>query len=206
MPLKYLAFICCSLTVLVGCRGTTMDKPPVHPNQNMDFQNRYDPQEESPFFADGRAMRTPVEGTVRRGALERGTPYVSGIDSEGNPVESIPRHEVDEAFVRQGQRQFNTYCQPCHGSLGDGNGVIGAEYWPVPVTSFHIDRLRDAPDGEFFQVITGGVRTMPGYAHQVDVEDRWAIVAYIRALQRSQNVPRNEVPPGERAGDQSTDE
>ena len=192
--------------MLVGCRGTTMESPPVHPNLNMDFQNRYDPQEHSPFFADGRAMRTPVEGTVARGDLEEDTPYTSGVGADGSPVSSIPRVEVDEAFVRQGQKQFNTYCQPCHGYLGDGNGVVGAQYWRVPVTSFHIDRLRSAPDGYVFQVITNGVRTMPGYSHQVDVEDRWAIVAYVRALQRSQNVPRGEIPSEELTQQTSTDE
>lgn len=205
MPLKYLVFICCCLTVLVGCRGTTMERPPVHPNLNMDFQNRYDPQESSPFFADGRAMRPPVEGTVPRGALEAGTPYTTGLDAEGDPVDSIPRIEVDQEFIRQGQKQFDTYCQPCHGYLGDGNGVVGAQ-WQVPVTSFHIDRLRTAPDGQLFQVMTEGVRTMPGYSHQVDVDNRWAIVAYIRALQRSQNVPREEIPADVLSQQTSTDE
>lgn len=194
MSVKYFIFVGCCLAFLVGCRGTTTDRPPVHPNLNMDFQNRFDPQERNPFFPDERSMRIPVEGTVARGHLEEDTEYYTGIAADGDTVASIPRIEVDEAFVRQGQEQFNIYCQPCHGYVGNGNGVVGAQYWPVPVTSFHIERLRNAPDGHFFQVITNGIRTMPAYGHQVDVADRWAIVAYIRALQRSQNVPEAEVP------------
>lgn len=184
------------LVLLAGCRGTRSDEPPVHPNLNMDFQARYDPQEASPFFADGRAMRTPVEGTVPRGHLRADSAYYRGMTAEGDTVEQIPdRVTVDRAFLDRGRREYDVYCSACHGQAGDANAVmIEGQYGLVPPPSFHADRLRNAPDGHFYRVITDGIRTMPSYAHQIDVEDRWAIVAYIRALQLSQNAGADALP------------
>lgn len=172
-----------------------METPPIHPNLNMDFQNRFDPQERNDFFADRRSQRPPVEGTVARGNLQADDAYYKGVTVNGAPVDNIPeRITVDRAFVERGQNRFNVYCSPCHGQVGDGQGVVGAQYWPVPVTSVHNERVRNAPDGYIFDVITNGIRTMPKYSHQVSVRDRWAIVAYVRALQRSQNVSQEELP------------
>lgn len=184
------------LVLLAGCRGTRSEEPPVHPNLNMDFQSRFDPQEANSFFADGRSMRTPVEGTVPRGHLRADSAYYRGLAADGDTLEQIPdRVTVDRAFLERGRREFDVYCAPCHGRAGDGNGVLAAgDYAMVPPTSFHLDRLRTAPDGHFFRVITGGVRTMPSYAHQIDVEDRWAIVAYVRALQLSQGAGPDALP------------
>lgn len=179
--------------VLMSCRGQTSEKPPVHLNRNMDEQKRFDPQEKNEFFADNRAMRQPVEGTIARGNLKDNSVYYQGINDDSSFVDDIPV-DVTKAFLYRGQDRYNIYCQPCHGGTGDGQGIIMVNnYGFVPAPTFHQDRLREEADGYLYSVIANGIRTMPPYGHQVAVEDRWAIVAYIRALQRSQYVPEDEM-------------
>lgn len=179
--------------VMVSCRGQLSDKPPVHPNLNMDQQRRFEAQESNPFFEDNRSMRPPVEGTIARGELRNNPRYYQGINPDSSFVEDIPV-EVTRSFLYRGQRQYNIYCAPCHGLTGDGNGIIIAgRYGYVPAPSYHQDRIRNLTDGELYSAIANGIRTMPSYAHQVGARDRWAIVSYIRALQRSQNVPEEEI-------------
>lgn len=197
MSVRHYIFALGLLVVLAGCRGTRSEEPPVHPNLNMDFQARFDPMEANPFFEDGRSMRMPAEGTVPRGHLRADSAYYRGVNTQGIPISGMPEEvEVDRPFLERGQREYNVYCAPCHGRSGDGNGVIMAgEYGFVPAPTFHSATLRQVPDGYLYRVITNGVRTMPSYAHQIDVEDRWAIVAYMRALQRSQNAQATDLPP-----------
>lgn len=179
--------------LLASCRGQLSEKPPVHLNQNMDDQERMEAQEENSFFEDNRSMRDPVEGTVAMGYLKDDPTIHAGTDEDGEFVEEIP-YDVTRTFLKQGQQQYEVFCTPCHGSTGDGEGIIMRdEYGYVPAPSFHDDRIRELPEGEIYAAITEGVRTMPSYAHQVDVEDRWAITGYIRALQRSQNVPEEDL-------------
>lgn len=179
--------------LLTACRGQISSKEPVHPNMNMDQQDRFEAQEKNPFFDDNRSMRQPVEGTVARGNLRENATYYKGVRENGSFVEEAPV-EITKAFILQGQNQYNIYCTPCHGAAGDGRGIImEGQFGYVPAPSFHIDRIRNMPDGEIYNIITNGIRNMPPYRHQVDVEDRWAIVTYIRALQRSQNVPEEEL-------------
>lgn len=182
--------------LLAGCRGMESEAPPIHPNLNMDFQRRLDPQEAHEFFADGRAMRVPVAGTVPRGMLREDAPFYFGRTEAGGYVEAMPLPTTREVLLR-GQERYNIYCTPCHGLSGTGQGIVttgGFGYTPAP--TFHSETLREVPDGYLFDVITNGVRTMPPYGHQVPVADRWAIVAYIRALQRSQYATEADVPPG----------
>lgn len=176
-----------------ACRGQTSEKSPIHPNMNMDQQNRVEAQEYNAFFSDNRAMRQPVDGTVARGGLRQDKALYQGINEDSSFIQENPV-EVNKEFLLRGQDQYDIYCTPCHGITGDGQGVIvTGGYGLVPPPSYHMDRLRNEGDGYLYSVITNGIRTMKPYAHQISVKDRWAIVAYIRALQRSQNVPESEM-------------
>ncbi|MGA7307204.1 MAG: cytochrome c [Rhodothermales bacterium] len=190
---KLLATLFASMAV-TGCRGTVSHEPPVHPVLNMDFQERFEPQEANSFFADGRAMRPPVPGTIARGHLNEDTRFYYGKEADGSFVKKIPV-AVDADLLARGQQRFNINCSPCHGKAGDGKGVISTgNYGMVPAPSYHDDRLRSVEDGYLFNVITNGIRTMPGYGYQVPPKDRWAIISYVRALQRSQNAGAADVP------------
>ena len=180
---------------LVGCRGLPSDDPPIHPNLNMDFQEKFEAQERNPFFADNRAMRPPVPGTVARGMLKDDAPFYYGRTEDGAYVEQLPV-PITREFLLRGRERYNVYCAVCHGKAGDGQGIIvtgGYGYTPPP--SYHDDRLRQIQDGYLYDVIANGVRNMPGYAQQIPVADRWAIVAFVRALQRSQNAAEGDLPP-----------
>ena len=179
--------------VLAGCRGTISEKPPIHPNMNMDQQPRKEAQEENNFFEDGRSMRQPVEGTVARGFRKADLAYYEGVDENGDWIADAPV-EFTQSFLYRGKERYEIYCTPCHGITGDGQGIImTGGYGYVPAPTYHQDRLREAPDGELYSAIFNGVRNMPSYAHQIKVEDRWAIVGYIRALQASQNATEDEI-------------
>lgn len=183
-----------AVLALAGCRGMESSEPPIHPNLNMDFQERFDPQEPNPFFENGMAMRTPVPGTVARGMLREDTRFYEGRTEGGELVERLPV-PVTRELLERGQERYDIYCAVCHGRTGDGEGIITAgDYGYTQAPTYHDDRLREVSDGYLYDVITNGVRTMPGYAHQVPVADRWAIVAYMRALQRSQYAPEEDLP------------
>ena len=190
--LTYLVIIA-GLLVLSGCtRNRPSEKPPIHPNPNMDIQPRYNPQAESEFFADGKTMRTPPEGTVARGYLRTDVGYFTGVNEAGDTVQTNPR-PVDMPLLQRGRERYDIYCSPCHSRLGDGQGImISRGYIPPP--SFHLDRLRSVPDGHIFWVISNGIRNMPSYRSQIPADDRWAIVAYVRALQRAQDAKIDDIP------------
>jgi mono/diheme cytochrome c family protein len=176
-----------------GCfRGMPSDKPPIKIVKGMDNQPKYKPQSSSAFFPDGAAMRTPVPGTVARGQLHEDSAFFAGLDDKGQFLQTAPMH-ITPQLLQRGRERFDIYCSPCHGRLGDGNGIV-VERGYIPPPSFHGDRLRQVADGYIFDVITNGVRNMPSYADQVPPEDRWAIVVYLRALQRSQNARLGDVP------------
>ena len=164
--------------------------------QKMGRQPRYDPLEPSDFFADGMSARPRVPGTVARGELVTNafleTGKINNAEGDGFPV------AVDEQLLNRGHERFNIYCSECHGRLGDGNGMIPSRGYRRP-PSFHTASLRTAKTGHFFDVMTNGFGAMPPYAPQIPAEDRWAIVAYIRALQLSQNGTINDLPPAQRA-------
>ncbi len=187
--------------LLAGCRGTESSNPPVHPNLNMDFQQKYQEQEANPLFADNAAMRKPVAGTVARGLLKENTALHTGRNEAGEYVERVP-FPVTRSVLERGQERYDIYCTVCHGKAGDGNGIImtgtssitGEGYGYTPAPTYHSERLRNVTDGYIYDVVANGVRNMPGYAQQIPVRDRWAIVAYVRALQRSQNAREEDLP------------
>jgi mono/diheme cytochrome c family protein len=187
-------------TLVAGCVGAESSEPPVVGIRNMYNQPRYDTQERQPFFADQRSMRPGVEGAVPREA-EQFIHWATGRDAKDEswlmdtPAGLVKRNGGASAFLARGQERYGIYCAPCHSVSGDGKGMVsrraaalGASGLIAP--SFHDDRLRHIPDGQLYATITNGVRNMPAYAHNIPVDDRWAIVQYIRALQLSQ-VPEN---------------
>ena len=178
---------------LVGCaRGRKSEEPPIHLNPNMDDQPKYKAQAESEFFEDGATMRMPVPGTVARGELRDDDVFYKGKNPDGSFVKEAPV-EADLKFIKRGRERYDIYCAPCHSRVGDGRGIMITRGY-IPPPTFHSDRIRQMPDGQIFDVITHGVRNMPSYAHQVPPADRWAIVKYLRALQRSQNASKDDIP------------
>jgi mono/diheme cytochrome c family protein len=169
-----------SLSILVGCR------------QDMHDQPRFKPLAESDFYADLRSSRAPVDGTVARGQLHEDAYFYTGKIG-ANPGNYMPSEvPVNEETLARGRERFNIYCAPCHSRVGDGNGMVVQRGYRHPPT-YHQDRLRQAPLGYFFDVMTNGFGAMPDYAAQIPAQDRWCIVAYIRALQLSQNATSADV-------------
>ena len=167
------------LTLVFGCR---------QPRQAMYDQAKYEPYESSELFDDGGSARVHPEGTVARGHFEPDHAYVRGTTGGGAFVTSLPeRIEVTPAYMRRGEERYGIFCAPCHGALGYGDGMIVQRGYFKPA-SYHEARLQQQPVGYFYDVITRGFGRMPAYASQVPVEDRWAIVAYVRALQLSQSA------------------
>jgi mono/diheme cytochrome c family protein len=164
--------------------------------QDMHDQPKYKAFRRSDFFGDERSARPLVEDTVARGQLRADAAYYTG--KQGTmPVDVLPV-AVTPALLRRGQQRYGIYCTPCHGATGRGDGMVVQRGYRRP-PSFHIDRLRNEKTGYFFDVITSGFGAMPDYAAQVPVADRWAIVAYLRALQLSENARLEDVPADRRA-------
>ena len=159
--------------------------------QDMHDQPKYKAFRSSDFFGDERSARPSVEDTVARGQLRDDAVYFTGKQG-GVPVDTLPV-AVTPALMRRGQERYGIYCTPCHGITGRGDGMVVQRGYRRP-PSFHVDRLRNEKDGYFFDVITAGFGAMPDYAAQVPVADRWAIVAYLRALQLSENARLEDVP------------
>jgi len=172
---------------LAGCR------------QDMHDQPRFKPLARSDFYPDMRSARSPVEGTVARGQWHENSYFYTG--KVGNqPGDAIPFPVTQEVLAR-GQERFNIFCAPCHSRTGDGKGMIVQRGFQPP-PSYHTDRLRKAPLGYFYGVVTNGFGAMPEYASQIPPRDRWDIVAYIRALQLSQNASTTDVPEGQKVPSQ----
>jgi mono/diheme cytochrome c family protein len=163
--------------------------------QDMHDQPKYQPLEESSFFGDLQSSRAPVPGTVARGQLNDDALLYTG-KADGADATVFPFH-VDERVMSRGQERFNIYCTPCHGQTGLGDGMIVRRGYRHP-PSLADARLREAPAGHFFDVVTNGFGAMPDYAAQITPADRWAIVAYVRALQLSAHATLAEVPATER--------
>ena len=176
---------CLALLTLagVGCaRGCTSSRSPIHPNPNMDYQLKAQPQESSDFFYDGMAMRAPVPGTVARGELVEDPTLLTGKDAAGEFLVENPL-VVDDALLARGEQRYTIYCQPCHDKRGLGKGIM-FERGSVPTASFHDEQRSAYPDGQIFDIITNGSGLMEPYRGQVSPADRWAIVAHVRHLQQ----------------------
>ena len=171
------------LLILAGCRQEMYDQPKVKPLG------------ESDFYSDLRSARPQVDGTVARGQLHEDNYLYTG-KINGNPGDYMPFPVTEEVLAR-GHERFNIYCAPCHSRTGDGNGMVPQRGLKHPPT-YHQDRLRKAPLGYFFDVMTNGFGVMPDYSAQIQPRDRWCIVAYIRALQLSQNATSADVAAGEK--------
>ena len=159
--------------------------------QDMQDQPKYKPLGESKFFADGRQARPIPAGTIARDELNDTDPFHTGV-SNRQFLDTIPM-DVDLKLLERGRDRFDIYCSPCHGRMGDGNGMVAQRGFRAPA-NFHSDRLRSVPPGYIFQVITNGYGAMGDYGDQIAVNDRWAIVAYLRALQLSRHAPVADVP------------
>jgi mono/diheme cytochrome c family protein len=172
-----------SLVPLAGCaRGCTSSRPPIHLNPSMDDQPKVRAQTASDFFYDGQSMREPVPGTVPIGGLQEDSAFFAGKGTDGQFVAKIPV-TVDAAVVERGRQRYAIYCQPCHDARGDGKGIL-FQRGNVPTASFHQEKVLNYPDGQIFDVITNGTGLMAGYRWPIPPADRWAIVAYVRDLQR----------------------
>ena len=188
--------------LLTGCVSQGSKNTPVVIFTDMDYQGRYEPQgdrsfaDSRPFFGDDRASRRPVEGTIARGHFVEDEGFATGVVNNAyvgrNPI------TVDTDLLRHGQRRFNTYCAPCHDRTGQGRGVVAQRAMWIP-TNLQEPRVREMNDGEIFNVITNGRRSMPSYKFQVVDRDRWAIVAYVRALQRATAATPADVPEDRRS-------
>jgi len=172
-----------TVLALAGCRQDMQDQP------------RFKPLAESDFYPDLCSARPPVDGTVARGQLHEDSYLYTGKFGN-NPGDYMPFPVTVDVLAR-GRERFNIYCSPCHSRLGDGNGMIVQRGFRAP-PSYHTERLRKAPLGYFFDVMTNGFGAMPEYATQVPPRDRWCIVAYIRALQLSQQATMSDVPSGQK--------
>ena len=163
--------------------------------QDMHDQPKYVPLRGSTFFNDARSARPLVEGTVARGHLRDDELLYTG-KTNGDDAAVFP-FRVDARVMARGQERFDVFCSPCHGRTGQGDGMVVLRGYRRP-PSIHQDRLRSAPVGHFFDVITNGFGAMPDYSSQIKAEDRWAIIAYLRALQLSGHATMADVPPAER--------
>jgi cytochrome c5 len=178
---------------------TRSETPRIQIVPDMDDQPKFKAQQANPFFADGRAMRSPIPGTVARGELRDDDHYYRGL--VGGELASEFPMRLTPAILQRGRERYEIFCQPCHGLSGKGDGVVAQRAdrlqegtW-TPPSSFHTDLVRSRPAGHIFNTITHGIRNMPPYGSQISVRDRWAIVAYVRALQRSQHAALRDASP-----------
>jgi mono/diheme cytochrome c family protein len=213
----FLALI--AVVSLAGFRGVHSAKPPLEIFVDMVRNPRYDPQHESDFYADTRAARPPVPGTVPLGYGVPNAFYSTGannnkLSQEPGAFSNSPDYynsgrmgavygdgiplKVDHALLERGRERFNINCAVCHGPVGLGNGIT-SQLGLVGIANFHDARIRTMPDGQIFNTITLGNKTMGAYGSNISVEDRWAIIAYIRALERGDGAAIADVPAGQRA-------
>ncbi len=203
--------------LIARARSTTSEKPRIHLVQDMDNQHRLKAQQASPqfgdidLFRDGRAMRPPIAGAVssviQGGGQEEDDHYEKGLNGQAWATSFPPQVNVDLALLQRGQERFNIYCSVCHGLAGYGDGIVhqramellstpsisNGTVWVAP-KSLHEEQIVAQPLGQIFNTISNGVRNMSGYAAQIPIEDRWAIVAYVKALERAQNAKPKDVP------------
>jgi cytochrome c5 len=223
--LKYFFYTFVLLVVLVvsvaGFRGQKSTKPPFEIFPDMDHQPKVKAQTPSTFYADGRANREPIAGTVPLGyAMPQHKPVDGSTGESESPYKQVKFSsgvsyfdtgrfdnqwgtgmpmEVTPEFIARGQERYAISCKVCHGATGEGNGIAG-KYGLVAIANLNQQRIRDMADGEIFNTITHGKNTMMGYGDRIQVQDRWAIIAYMRALQKSQGgATINDVPATERA-------
>jgi len=191
-----LLLIIVALVFLSGCSNIQRD-PPIQVWDDMKRQNKFKPQLENAIYPDRRDSRVPPDGTVARGHLQEDTPYFTGMVGDlyvgKNPLFDQPNLDLD-AVLHKGEMRFNTYCSPCHDKQGSGVGIVPLHVPTWQPANLMEQRVVEFADGEIFNVVSNGRRSMPAYKYQVSVEDRWAIIAYLRVLQRAWHASPNDVP------------
>jgi mono/diheme cytochrome c family protein len=203
-----LLFVVVSAVSVLGFRGSLTERPPLEIFPDMDHQPKYKPQAESAFFADKRTDRPSPTGVVPFGRTSL-TPEAKflaaddhlyrGTTADGKMAKGFPPSvEINSQLLERGQLKYTIYCAPCHGALGDGNGIT-KQYGMGATPSYHDDRLRSTPDGDLFHTISAGKGNMLSYADKLEPTDRWAVVAYVRALQRAQTGTTLDVAPANKA-------
>lgn len=200
-------FVCVGVVSILGFRGMKFEKEPLYIFPDMDWQEKYQPQGENGFFADRRNDRPVVAGTISRGnaaqmvevfsadieyAPAKNPSFFSGKDEAGNWIKEFPL-EVTHELMELGQEKFNTFCYACHGKSGDGNGIT-KKYGMVATSSYHDDRIKEMAIGEIFNTATHGFGQMNGYGTKLSPRERWAVILYVRALQRVQDAKIEDVP------------
>jgi len=210
MRYAYLAllFVVVAAVSVLGFRGSEFTKPPLEVFPDMDRQPKFKPQAPSKFFADGRADRPTPAGVVAYGRsyakqddkfLAADDHFYRGQNADGSYARGFPKSvSVDAQLLERGQHKYAIYCAPCHGALGDGNGIT-KQYGMGATPTYHDDRLRGVPEGEIYHVITAGKGNMLSYADKLEPADRWAVVAYVRALQRAQTGSAADVVPAHKS-------
>lgn len=210
MRYAYLAllFVVVAAVSVLGFRGSEFTKPPLEVFPDMDRQPKFKPQASSAFFADGRADRPTPAGVVAYGRsyakqddkfLAADDHFYRGQNADASYARGFPKSvKVDAQLLERGQQKYAIYCAPCHGALGDGNGIT-KQYGMGATPSYHDDRLRGVPEGEIYHVITAGKGNMLSYADKLEPADRWAVVAYVRALQRAQTGSAADVVPAHKS-------
>jgi len=194
MRLVFQVVVFTSVAAVTGCaRGCTSGNPPIHLNPSMDDQPKVLSQTASDFFYNGSSMREPVPGTIAIGGLKEDGPFFTGKGADGQFVATVPVR-VDEKLVERGRQRYTIYCQPCHDAKGDGKGIL-FQRGNVPTASFHQEKIINYPDGQIFDVITNGQGLMPGYRWPIPPADRWAIISYVRQLER-ERLARAAAAPG----------
>lgn len=200
-------FLCVATVSILGIRGTKFTKPPLYVFPDMDDQQKYRPQGENAFFNNQMDDRPLVKGTIARGSSWESPTVFSetftydpadnpelytGKTATGEWVRGFPV-EVNHALMELGQKKYTIFCQVCHSAIGDGEGIT-KQYGVATTLSYHDDRLREMAEGEIFNTITHGKNTMGGYGEKLRPEERWAVIAYLRALQFAQNATLDDVP------------
>jgi mono/diheme cytochrome c family protein len=203
-----LLFVVVAAVSVLGFRGSESTRPPLEVFPDMDRQPKFKPQAPSAFFADGRADRPTPAGVVAYGRsytkadekfLAADDHLYRGQNADGSYARGFPKTvTVDAQLLERGQQQYTIYCAPCHGAVGDGNGIT-KQYGMGATPTYHDDRLRGVPEGEIFHVITAGKGNMLSYADKLEPADRWAVVAYVRALQRAQTGTAADVVPAHKS-------
>jgi len=187
------AIVLISVVPLTGCaRGCTSSSPPIHLNPSMDNQPKARPQSASTFFYDGSTMRQPVPGTIAMGGLKEDTAFFTGKGADGQFVATIPI-TADEAVLERGKQRYTIYCQPCHDARGDGKGIL-FQRGSVPTATFHQEKILKYTDGQIFDIMSNGSGLMPAYKWPIPPADRWAIVSYVRDLERKRAASTTAAP------------
>jgi len=184
---------------IAGCRGSFSRRPPIELFADMDRQPKLRPQAANRFFANGLSSRSPVPGTIARGAPYQDLPVNTGREPGTTNFITLLPVPVTEGLLARGQERYTIHCAMCHGATGDGKGIT-TKYQMVGMANFHDQRLVVMPDGEIFHTISYGKNLMGAYGSTVNPHDRWAIIAYLRALQRAHLATLDDVPEPARAG------